>query len=71
MKINTAVTINGHLVYLVGNVSKSIRLFQLDDDYGSDLFLVDKAGNVMGNIRVKSAECYDILIKNVDGKDEK
>ena len=71
MKINTAVTINGQLVDLIGNVSKSIRLFQLDDDYGSDLFLVDKAGNVMGNIRVKSEDDFGILIKNVDGKNEK
>ena len=70
MKISTAVTINGHVVELVGNVSKSIRLFQLDDCYGSDLFLVDRADNVMGNIRVKSGDDFEIIIKDADGKDE-
>ena len=66
MKIKTAVTINGHMVDLIGNVSKSIRLFQLGDDYGADLFLVDTTGNIMGNIRVKSEDDFGIIIKEVD-----
>ena len=65
MKIETAVTINGQFVDLVGNISKSIRLFKLIDGYGADLFLVDSAGNIMGNIRVITEDIEEIKIKEV------
>lgn len=66
MKIKTAVTINGHLVELVGKMSKSIDVYRLDDDYGSDLLLVDSTGNVMGNIRVITEDNIDIKIKELE-----
>ena len=66
MKIKTAVTINGHLVNLIGKVSKSISLYELGDDYGTDLFMVDSTGNVIGSIRVVSEDIYEIKIGEVD-----
>ena len=66
MKIKTAVTINGHLVELIGNVSKSIRLFELEEEYGKDLFLVDSTGNIIGNIRIPGEDVGDIIIKEIN-----
>ncbi len=66
MKIETAVKINGHLVELIGNATKSISLYQLVDDYGIDLFLVDGAGNIISNIRVISDLIVEIKIKELE-----
>lgn len=65
MKIETSVTINGQIVLEVGKISKSIILYELNDEYGSDLFLVDKIGNIIGNIRVIGEDIQDIKIKQV------